>query len=184
MVVLYTALCIFLGLNSPPTTTADTADKATDGESMTGYRAFPRILGNPSRNRTFTKTEFDAFEKTQMETVPSVCENHTGTTAWYVKDPSGISSYVLQIKLKDQPDVFIESLCTFTPYQGMDYVDGLIASDVEAYVLHQKFGYESDGLLIFKGKEEVLFADYLQAKGIDISSPASPRVEDAAGAGP
>lgn len=162
----------FIGLGFLNILLTANADEGRNGEEyVTAYRAFPRILGSPSKNRTFGEREFAALEKKKMQTAPSVCQGHKETDVWYAKDPSGRRFYVLQVKLSGQPEVFIESMCTFTPYQGMDYIDGLVAKDVEAYVLNQKLGYASDDLRIFDGKDEILFAEYLRARGVDLPEP-------------
>jgi hypothetical protein len=72
----------------------------------------------------------------------------------------------VQIRLEGTPDAFIFSLCTFTPTFGMDQIDGLLAQDIEAYVLNNEFGFETSRLEIFAGRDSVPTEEYFRDRGL------------------
>lgn len=140
--------------------------KNDENETKVGYRVLPRRILHPSKNRIFTEEEFNNLERKKLHTANSLCEGHTETVTWYVTDSTDRRFYVLQIKLKDQQDIFIESVCTFAPYQGMDQIDGMFAADAEEYVLHKKLGRSLEALKVFQEKDELLLDEYLKARNL------------------
>ncbi len=130
-------------------------------ESQKGYRAFPPVIEHPSNSKLIGKWKFKFTKKSKMEEAPSICEGHEGTIIWYA-DKIG---YLLEIRFKDHPTVYTQSICTFTPTMGMDKIDGSFAEDVEAYFLEETLGYKPDRLDIFGGKKSVEINKYLKARG-------------------
>ncbi|HUJ08517.1 MAG TPA: hypothetical protein VL171_00685 [Verrucomicrobiae bacterium] len=137
-------------------------------ETKTDYRALPSVVEAPQKLRRLTESEFAAMKKTQMQTVQSLCDGHEGTVVWYNEQ-----EYVVQIKLRSRPDVYVVTPCTFTPTFGMDRIDGMFAEDAEAYVLQSELGYPSKRLAAFEGRDSLDIENYLANRGMPVS-PAQP----------
>jgi hypothetical protein len=128
----------------------------------TGYRAFPPEILHPSQAEVFSEEAFSKLGAQKMQEAPAACPGHLGTTVWYVER----RGYVVELRIRGRPSIFISSICTFTPSHGMDMIDGLFAQDVEEYVLNKELGLTSARLDIFQDRSSVPVEEYLRARGV------------------
>lgn len=127
----------------------------------TGYRALPQNLWHPRRLRRLTEEEFQSIEKQKIQSASPICEGHQGTIIWYSK-----VGYIVQVRLKSRPDIYIVTLCTFTPTFGMDSIDGMFAQDAEEYILQSEIGFQSERLNIYGEYDEISMINYLKYYGL------------------
>jgi hypothetical protein len=131
---------------------------------QTGYRALPVKIDSPKFNRIYTIEEFSSFNKTKMQEADSLTPNHIRTIFWYVEKVG----YVIEVDLINGEQVFIHSICTFTPTFGMDRIDGMFAQDAEEYVLQMKLGFASHRMASFLNQDSVDINTYLGLNDIDL----------------
>ena len=131
----------------------------------TGYRALPWVIQRPSDAVLITKEKFDDAQKRHLQTVAGEVVGHRLTEVWYAAAPA--SMYLLRMSFDGQRDVFATSICTFTPSQGMDSIDGCFAEDVEAFVLEKVLGVHDTRLDILEPTGQVEVRLYLKERGID-----------------
>ena len=130
-------------------------------EDATGYRALPEMVDHPSVARQLTEQEVAAIGAVEMESAPSQCEGHLGTTILHFN-----GGYVVRVRLKDHSDVFVVTPCTVTPTFGMDMIDGMFAQDAEEFVLEQCLGQPTDLLAVFGSDTQVAITTHLQSRGM------------------
>ena len=116
-----------------------------------------------------SEEQFQRLEKTSIQSAPSLCDGHVGTTVWYVKD----EGYVIEVNLSSDKKVLVESICTFTPTFGMDSIDGMFAEDVEEYILKVELGRPTSRLDVFGNRESVPVQEYLASRGMEVNSEAT-----------
>jgi hypothetical protein len=104
-----------------------------------------------------------------MQDAPSLCDSHEGTVVWYTE-----KDYIVEIKLRRKPSVYMVTPCTFTPTFGMDRIDGMFAEDAEAYVLQTELGHQSKRLAVFEGKDSIDVESYLARRGMPVRTDKSP----------
>lgn len=126
-----------------------------------GYRSLP-MIPNPANAKHVSPDEFDALEKQEIDKAPSMCDGHSGTTVWY----AGQRGYVVEVRLVNHEPIRVESICTFTPTFGMDRIDGMIAQDVEEYILSKELGRPTNCLDVYGSNESVDPIGYLHARGL------------------
>ena len=132
-----------------------------------GYRALPETIKHPKFAETLSEDIFNSYtNKKKLQDALPLLENYLGTEVWYSEDAL-YKGYILRIKLKDEPDIFVKSICTFTPSFGMDSIDGSFAEDIEEYLISKKYNVSFSRLEIFNNKEEVAIMDYLKARGFE-----------------
>ena len=132
-------------------------------EVVTGYRALPGEVPHPSTAHVITPEQFDALKKERMQEAPSMYAGHRGTVIWY----NETEGYIVQVRLRDKPDVFVLSVCTFTPTMGMDMFDGMLAQDIEEYVLLKELERPTSRLDVFGDKKTIGIHEYLAARGVE-----------------
>jgi hypothetical protein len=133
-------------------------------ERKRGYRALPPGVERPSAAALVGLDEFQAAEKTLMESVAGSVAGHTRTEVWYVAPPSG--HYLLRLTFDRHPDAFARSICTYTPSLGMDRIDGCFAEDVEAYVVERVLGVHHPRLDVFGQNGTIEMRQYLKVHGM------------------
>ncbi|MBU1042886.1 MAG: hypothetical protein KJ915_00615 [Candidatus Omnitrophica bacterium] len=126
-----------------------------------GYRALPLQINSPANAKLLTSEEFNKIKKIKIETGGSLCKGHKGTVVWYNEK----IGYILEIQL-EQKAIYALSICTFTPTQGMDKIDGMFAQDIEDYILSKELDYYSERLKIFKEQKSIDIDTYLNDRGI------------------
>jgi len=137
---------------------------AVYANTVQGYRAFPAEVAHPSRATFITPEQFAAMKMEKIQEAPSLWQGHRRTIIWY-SDKDG---YVVQIQLTGRPDIFVRSACTFTPKMGMDMFDGMLAQDIEEYVLLKELGRPTTRLDVFNNQPAIGIRDYLHARGMEV----------------
>lgn len=138
--------------------------------TVTCYRSFPAIVAHPRCAEEVSAEEFAQVEKLQIQDAPSIYPGHLKTVIWYIKSEL---QYIIQVQLEGRADVLQRSICTYTPTLGMDSFDGLLAEDIEAFVLHKFLGFPAERIAVFGDTDDISIELYLAAHGLEglLSNP-------------
>jgi hypothetical protein len=144
-------------------------------DGKVGYRVLPAVIEHPRKAVHLTKSEFEALPKKQkLHSAPSLAKGHAGTDLWYIGSRPD-HFYVVQLKFTPRlfipkPDIYVKSICTFTPTFGADVIDSHLCMIIEEYSLYLELQTPIKRLKLFGSKDEISMLDLLRAIGFPISS--------------
>ena len=139
------------------------------GDTIEGYRAFPKEIIHPSKAKQLTHEAFQSLKRSEMQSAGSVCKGHIATTIWYIEEPR---KYIIDVHLEPDRHIYVESICTFSPKFGMDSIDGMFAQDIEEYILERNLGFKSNRIAIYGDKDSIDTTNYLAKHGV-LSKPTT-----------
>lgn len=140
------------------------------------HRRLPAVIEQPDpAAQRIEPAEFDRETKRKLNRNRGLAKGHSGTDLWYMRERPD-HYYVLHIKLgysllRKGRDIFVRSICTWTPSQGIDAFDLCLVSDIEEAVLLDEINRPAPRLAVFNGKPQLGILDYMIVRGLLVPDP-------------
>jgi len=135
------------------------------------HRRMPAVVEKPDPTAQLVdRAVFDRETKQKLISTPGLVKGHSGTDLWYMRQRPD-HYYVLHIKLsggllQTGRDIFVRSICTWTPTLGIDAFDQCLVIDIEDAVLLNAAKRPAPRLAIFNQNSRLGIIDYMIARGL------------------
>ncbi len=135
------------------------------------HRLMPAVVEKPDpAKQRIERAAFDRETRQKLASIPGLMKGHAGTDLWYMRQRPD-HYYVLHIRLEGGllrrgRDIFVRSICTWTPSLGIDAFDQCLVIDIEDAVLLDEINRPAPRLAIFDENPTMSVIDYMIGRGL------------------